>query len=80
MFTIYCILYVEASLLYSVLEKQGKKSEALDLLVEGKGKNLLMDDIFKDTMAARLRYEVGRLDEANGHYRLLTSEKYVLVL
>lgn len=67
--------FSEVTLLCLILEKQGKLADSLDVIRGEKGKNLMMDDIFKRTKIAELLRSVGRVDESNALYKQLLIER-----
>ena len=69
------ISVAESTLLCLIYEKQGKLSEAIEVLTGEKGKQLMMDEIFKRTKIAELLRDVGRVDESNVLYKQLLLER-----
>ena len=68
---------VEVTLICLILEKQKKLSESVDVLRSDMGKNLMIDDIFKQTRIAQLLLSLGRLDESNALYKQLIIDRFV---
>ena len=63
------------TLLCLILEKQEKLEESLEILKGEKGKNLMIDDIFKQTRIAELLLSLDRVDEANALYKQLILDR-----
>lgn len=69
---------LEATLLYTSLEKQARLEECLQLLQSDTGSNMVADDLFKQTEIADLLYKLGNKEDCCSAYRQLVELRYCL--